>query len=109
MINYTWFFDNFTVLTNLNNLEKVVCTIQWRFHGFNEEAVYATISGSTDVPPPGLNFVAFENLTHEIVESWMVWTLGEDTLNEFKSAIEAEIAEKIAPKKLILPAPWIDA
>jgi hypothetical protein len=107
MINYTWNFTKFVVLPNYNSLEKVVKTIHWEFIGKNEDDVYATVEGSTDISEPDNTFVNFDNLTHAIVEEWIVNVIGEERIAEFKLAIEEKIDDIVAPKKIILLPPWI--
>jgi hypothetical protein len=107
MINYTWNFTKFVVLPNYNSLEKVVKTIHWEFIGKNEDDVYAKIEGSTDISEPDNIFVNFDNLTHAIVEEWIVNVIGEERIAEFKLAIEEKIDDIVAPKKIILLPPWI--
>ena len=107
MINYTWNFTKFVVLPNYNSLEKVVKTIHWEFIGKNEDDVYAKIEGSTDISEPDNIFVNFDNLTHAIVEEWIVNVIGEKRIAEFKLAIEEKIDEIVTPKKIILLPPWI--
>ena len=112
MINYTWNFTKFVVLPNYNSLEKVVKTIHWEFIGKNEDNFYAKVEGSTDISEPNgtfvdNTFVNFDNLTHAIVEEWIVNVIGEKRIAEFKLAIEEKIEDIVAPKKIILPPPWI--
>jgi hypothetical protein len=107
MITYSWFIDKFTVLTNYNSLPNVVQTIHWRFVGMDDNGIYASISASTDIPLPIGNYIQFENLTQEFVESWLIDALGQNNVDSFKLAIEQQINEKINPTKLDLSPPWI--
>lgn len=107
MINYTWNFTRFVVLTNYNSLEKVVKTIHWEFIGKNDNNVYAQVEGSTDISEPDTTFVDFNNLTHAIVEEWIVNVIGEERIAEFKLAIADKIEDIEAPKKITLLPPWI--
>lgn len=107
MINYTWFFDEFTVLTEYEGRTNVIQTVHWKYSGINEDGVFGVISGSTDIPPPYDAFVNFELVTFQMVENWLTATMGADTIQSFRDAIEEQINEQVSPKKLKLKAPWL--
>lgn len=106
-INYFWKIEHLDVAPSLDGLENVVTNIHWRYEGVNEDGVHGSMYGSTSVP---LNteetYTAYDSLAEEQVLGWLVAILGE-TVNEYKTIIENQIQDNIAPKKLTLSPPWV--
>ena len=55
----------------------------------------------------GSEFIPYNELTKEIVYSWVNQSLGEDTINQIKQNLENQIEELIHPSILTQQAPWL--
>lgn len=106
MITYSWFIDKFTVLTNHNGMTNVIQTVHWRYIGMNDNGMYGSVAGSTDISLPNESFIQYENLTQEFVEQWLIDTIGQSAIAKFQQSIEIQINEQLYPAKLTLNPPW---
>jgi hypothetical protein len=105
-ITYTWDFVRFNAHPTLNGMSNVVHGVDFILNGSDGEGHAAQVFNTVGLsdPDPEL-FVAFESLTPEQTESWVVGALG-DTLNDYKAIIESQIQSQITPQSLELRPPW---
>lgn len=128
-ITYTWEILDLKVETNGNNgLKDVVSGIKWRLTAVDDvDGLSHMTSGRTQLDPPeSLKFVAFEDLTKEIVVGWIETsmvktvedpeTLGQggqkqyitiDDLQPRKDFLQQKIVEKRNPPVMLKKPPWI--
>ncbi len=106
MIVYSWNFNPLEVTYNLNGLVNVVNTVHWQFSGVTGSAfnqVIGTVSLNT--PDTG-SFVAYEDLTKEIVTGWVEGTLGEEKVAAISASVSSSIATQLQPVKGTMTPPW---
>lgn len=110
-ITYEWSFPSLDV--NFNEIDpvsgepvqNVVTRVNWALTG--RDGVYSsTKNGTVSLPPPGVPFVNYNDLTPEIVQGWVEGQLGLDNLNTLKLTIETDILEQQNPTYGELPPPW---
>ena len=89
MINYSWLITNVELQKQENILQNVVITINWTLTA--SEGNYKTReSGTTNLQPPDPNnFIDYQNLTNDILVSWIA-------ANENVPLLKKGLAEKIA-------------
>jgi hypothetical protein len=104
-IEYTWAFGPLTVKIQEDDLQNVVYIVNWRLAGADGE-FFASTYGSVQVPPPGGDFVPFDQLTEELVQQWVEDALGQNVVDEQKAYIAEVIEFKKHPTTAVLPAPW---
>lgn len=66
-------------------------------------STYGSLGVTPDASAP--NFVAYENLTEEVVIGWLHEAMGEETVAAHEAAVAAQIAEAKAPK-VATGMPW---
>lgn len=107
-ITYTWSFPALDCYPTQGDHQDVVFTVHWRYMANDGEGHTAESYGTMGVTyEEGQDFVAFEDLTQEIVEGWVVAQMTEETIAAMQTALSNAIAEQLMPTKVSRPAPWI--
>jgi len=112
MITYTWNFDPLTCYTHQNGYDDVVMTVHWQLtatSGSAPDAYYSARSIGTQTftfDPEGDTFIPFNELTKEIVQSWVTTALGEESVNQLMTSLETQIEDQVTPKVVNLSPPW---
>lgn len=114
-ITYSWQIQpSLSVTYNKNNLQNVVNEVRWTFiakytpDGETIPTFTTGIPGSTSLPTPNSNdFIAFENLTAQIVENWISSVVGTNKISEMEQQLSASIVENVTPTIGIIKAPWV--
>ena len=101
----------------INTLERetsdgYVFTIHWTVNAVSSElredgtAYQAGAYGSTGLQRPK-KLIAFDDLTKEQVLGWLMDAIGADKVSDIEAALEAQIAEQIAPSRQTgTPSSW---
>ena len=103
-INYTWNCKTVDVKT-IDGNQDTVFNVHWRLTGTddsnddkNGNPLTATVYGTQVLNTSDLsNFINFEDLTNEIISSWVEESLGADKLSELETNISYEINELSKP------------
>lgn len=107
MITYSWDFNPLEVTYNLNGLTNVVNIVHWQFSGVTGSAFNQVIGTVVlDTPDTG-SFVAYEDLTKEIVTGWVEGTLGVERVAALSSSVSTSIALQLQPIQGTLTPPWL--
>lgn len=96
MINFTWKFDiQNTVRYDVNTQNtNVIKTLGWFIIGTDSEHTTKSlsISGCVDFDISSINeFTPIEEITNEILQSWIENRVGIDKLNQMKSNLEIQL------------------
>jgi len=100
----------FTVI-DIANMERtlsdgIVYTLHYTITRFNEgEQAGAYGSLGLQAPDPIESAIPYAELTKEIVVQWVRDQLTEEKVTEIEAALDAQIAEKLAPTKAA-GVPW---
>ena len=99
MTTYSWDCRTVDTHPTQGELTNVVYNVHWRLTG-TEEAHSATVIGtqnltSENIQPEG--FIAFEDLTHQEVISWVEEAMGEDKVLELKDSVASQLQSLITP------------
>ena len=104
-ITYEWDCRTVEVNHEQEGESNVVYLINWSLDGvsteLNEEENPYTVSiaGSQEIPlNPDTEFIAFEDLTNEILTSWTKEAMGEEQVAEFENSIQWQMDDIINPK-----------
>jgi len=103
MTTYTW---NIATLERTNDADNAVLTVHWRMDAADGDftaGCYGTESFTPD--PSAEGFVAYADLTPEIVVGWVEASWGEEKLQQVKDALQAKIDEKKNPPT-VAGTPW---
>lgn len=90
MINYTWKIHAITKRT-INSVDSVVFTVVWEKFGIADDGYSGSIKAAANFNIADIDensFVAYEELTEEILIDWVKNFINEDVVNQ---GIEAEI------------------
>ena len=102
---YSWDCKTVDTYPTHSELTDVVYNVHWRLTGVDESGEHqASVIGTQIVPVENIDassFVAFENLTNEIVVGWVQVALGPERVAEFLSAVDAQISEKMTPSTIL--------
>lgn len=106
MITYTWNINKIYTQPLLNGLTNVIHTIDFSYIGTDENNNTSFIQFPTLLPEPlNENFIAYNNITEEMVISWLELILNIEDLQQ-------SIIEKIEiiknPPIIEIPFPWIN-
>ena len=106
-INYTWNFNPLESYPTASGQSDVVFLVHWQLHGttgsYQSQAVgYERVNYES-----GSSFIPFNELTKEVVQTWVETAIGEDNINRIKLNIEQNILEQITPSVIIQQAPWL--
>ena len=98
LLVYTSHTDfNTSPLTKSNVAHAVILTLT----GTNDDGVMASIVRKTDLPINDLSsFEEKDNLTNEIVKTWVFKIIGPDAKAAFESEVSKAVAEKIEPTEI---------
>ena len=103
MNTYQFKINAVDVHTQVEELEKVIYSVHWSYVAENEDGVTANIIGVKSVSEPNPeSFTPFEQLIQDDIISWIEPSFQ---LSEMQSALDAQIAEKVAPSKQTLQVP----
>jgi hypothetical protein len=107
-ITYNWDCKTLLVYTshtdfNTSPLTKsnVAHAVIWTLTGTNDDGVMASIVRKTDLPINDLSsFEEKDNLTNEIVKTWVFKIIGPNAKAAFESEVSKAVAEKIEPTEI---------
>jgi hypothetical protein len=106
MTNFIWDCRTIDCYPTMGELADVVYNVHWRFTGTREvdgKTYTATNIGTQIVPTEGIeNFIPENELTNEIVTSWVVAAMGAERVAELETSIDAQIDDQINPKSITL-------
>ena len=104
-ITYEWDCRTVEVNYEQEGESNVVYLIHWSLDGVStelneeEDPYTVSIAGSQEIPlNPDTEFIAFEDLTNEILTSWTKEAMGEEQVAELENSIKWQMDDIIAPK-----------
>lgn len=103
MTTYTF---TIATLERTNDADNGVVTVHWRLDAADGDftaGAYGTESFTPD--PSAEGFVAYADLTPEIVTGWVTEAWGEEKLQQVKDALQAKIDEQKNPAT-VAGVPW---
>lgn len=107
---YSWAFTAFDCYPEHAGATDVVFTVHWTRFATDGEGHTASVYSTVGVQyEEGQPFVAFEDLTPEIVTAWVEAALGEEQLAAQEAALDQAIQNQITPPVVTRPAPWTTA
>ena len=100
---YSFKINAVDVHTSQNDLEKVIYNVHWSYIAEDENGNTASSIGVQSVEEPNAEtFVAFESLVQRDIIAWIEPLLP---VEDMKTSLDAQIAEKVAPTKQTLQVP----
>jgi len=106
---YSWVIYQLDCHSTYDNKTNVVRDIHWRRRADDENGNAVELCNSTQIKyDKASDFVAFDNLSPEIVESWLVAELGAENVATLDAALNGMIAAKINPPIVSPTLPWAE-
>lgn len=108
---YTWRFPAIDVYTQQGSYSDVVYNIHWRLSATTESGSYSAenygVQSVAPYNPDSGSFIPYENLTKELVTSWILDSMGEK-YGILTASLDNQIEIQINPPTLQLSPPWSD-
>ncbi|WP_296683212.1 hypothetical protein [Flavobacterium sp.] len=83
MINFEWNINPMDCIIDDDGMTNVIQTVHWRLTGTDENEISSSVYGAQSFPKPSEEgFIPFEELTKEIVVSWLEATLDVPALEK---------------------------
>ena len=102
-MEYKWTISALDCAVSKDGLTNVVETIHWRYMGTNENGISCERYGALPVGEPNPEeFIGYEDLTVEVVSSWLETIMDMESLNQ---GILNCINLKENPTHVTLPLP----
>jgi hypothetical protein len=97
-LTFTWSVTGLKT-KNGGQFQDAVVQTYWKVIGTNETGISGVFDGATpiDISNNKDGFVRFEDLTEDIVISWIKDLLSEDTYSRIESNIQKQIDSKLFP------------
>lgn len=104
---YNWIFPSLDIAPSADGLTDVVKVVHWRL-GASDGTNYTDVYGSQTLSSPNPeDFIAYDNLTPEIVQAWTEASLGADRVAELKTSLDGELARMTNPPIVSQSPPWL--
>lgn len=110
-ITYTWSFPSLDVVYNEIDpqtgeaVQNVVTAVNWNY--FAQDGDFTAYRyGTAGMEPPGQPFVAYDDLTPEIVQGWVESAIGAERISEMQASLADQISELKNPTGGSMPPPW---
>ena len=109
-MNYTWKLDSLKLKTT-SDVSNAIIQTYWTKYGTDDAGNVGKFSGATPFPLDTVdpdNFVAYEDLTSEIILGWIKAVVVGDYRDHVNAYIDKVIADKISPEVEVDAAafPW---
>lgn len=92
MITYKFCITKFNLAVLTQGTEWVVRDISWIYSGSSVEGVYASVEGVTPIPfIPGQTFIQVEDVTADILTTWLLDQMGGSFLRHLRESIAGTI------------------
>jgi hypothetical protein len=106
-INYEWNFNPLESYPTASGETNVVFLVHWQLRATTESYQAQTVGYERVNYESGSAFIAFNELTKEIVQTWVQNSIGEDNIARMKSNLVDNINNQINPPIIIQQAPWL--
>jgi hypothetical protein len=90
MVQYIWNFSSINV-SNCEGLDNVVVSVDWNLKAIEGDFSANTASTVSLEKPDAENFIAYENVTEEILQSWVEKAINYDAVERIKNNLVLQI------------------
>lgn len=104
MNTYEWVISKLEVVPQVGSIENYVTRCHWKYiatDGTITKETFGLQGFETNENPE--NYVAFDDLTKEIVEGWLEVSMDMEAI---KAELDSKIADEITPPIVSMPIPW---
>lgn len=109
-IKYYWTINPLECYPTSSQGPDYVLVAHWQLHA--ETGSYsAQIIGTQTMASPSTgsgSFIAFQDLTLDLVQGWIEQSMGEEKVNELKENLAKNIESQINPPVVTLQSPWLN-
>ncbi|CAB4126814.1 hypothetical protein UFOVP84_25 [uncultured Caudovirales phage] len=106
-ITTTWSIKQLDCKPQVGSMTDYVVTAHWLLTGTDgtyKDSAYGSVSFTEDANKP--NYTPFNELTNEIVVSWVKSTLGDKKVAKLETSIINQINDQITPPIVTPQLPW---
>lgn len=106
MIDYTWTFSNCMVIQNLDGLENVIKSVDWKLTA-SDKKHSVSAGGTTEfngIDPS--NYTEFTKITKDQMIEWVLSGISEEEMNALKDQLEKQLVELNKPVLVQMPLPF---
>jgi len=106
-IVYKWRVARMKVIPNKGRFAEVVKSVYYEVAGLHEKSgEVSVVAGEVLLPPPSQNFVAYQNLTEELVLDWTKKAIGTATIYDHEQEILRSLVDLAEPDTVEVMLPW---
>lgn len=109
-MNYSWLIQKLVTRTEQSSdsaeLSDAVVQVHWKRIGINDDGDSASINGYTTLSTAEVasaDFVAFNDLTEEVVINWLNTVNSSSTIDDYNSKIDGKLR---GVDEIIRAVPW---
>jgi len=109
-VSYNWTINPLECYPTSSEGPDYVFIAHWQLHASEEYSgsLYtATSIGTQGIPMHTGSFIPFEDLTLPVVQEWVENAMGTGSVDNLKTGLAQQIANKINPPVVTLQSPWL--
>lgn len=107
-ISYNWVISEIEFVPFHEGQHNVVCAVHWRRRAVDENGNEADAYGLQGIEfNPSDQFISFEDLTKDNVESWLEGAIGIDQISMIDAGLAKQISNKNNITEVVVSPPWI--
>lgn len=99
-----WDVTEMNCIPAKNGNENIVINVHWRCFGQDGDYV-SSVYGTCGLPENEENFIPYDQLTKEMVLSW-VWSSGSVDKEAVENSVNQQIQDQISPPVINPALPW---
>lgn len=105
-MEYKWTILAMECIANKNGFDNIVKIVDWRLTA-SQNGISADYTWATDISGANTsNFVAYEDLTPEIVIEWVKKAVGAEKLSQIETDLAKTVKDTISPPITRPNLPW---
>ena len=104
-VTLSWEFPLLDVAFSEDGYSNVVQRVHWIYtaaDGDYKSSMFSTVT----LGPPGETFTEYNSLTPQIVQGWVVNTIGQSKIDEMSATLTSNVNSQKTPTGGPLPPPW---
>ncbi len=106
MISFNWSFPTLEYASSVDGLSQVIKTVHWRITAVEDNYISAAYGSVGLLDPQPEQFVDYDDLTLELVQSWTEAAIGETAIEQIKDNLKTQINIAKQPELISSSPPW---
>lgn len=107
-VTFKWRVGRMKVIPSMGSLKDIVRVVYYEIAACHEPTGEVSVAaGEVMLPPPDRKrFVAYQNLTEELVLAWAKEAMGTATIYDHEQELIRNIKDLVEPEALEVMLPW---